>query len=306
MKKITSPALLFIAAAVWGFAFSAQKEASSTPPFTLGTLRSLLATAFLLLAVIIFDKLKKSERRLFSFKKGSAFNKSELISGVICGVILALTNLFQQLGLMGGTNAAKASFIIALYIVLVPIYELFLRKLPEIKSVISLLIAVPGFYFLCISDSLALALSDLYIIGSVIIFPIYILTIDRFSHAVDPLRMSLVQFATATAVSLIPALIFEYPISTDIILSDMPYIIILGIGSSGIAYTLQVIGQRGVNPTVSALILSLESVFGALGAAIFLGEEMSSSEYLGAALVFLAVILSQIDFSFLKRKNNKE
>ena len=305
-KKITSPLLLLIAAMVWGFAFSAQKEASSTPPFILGTIRSLLAAIFLTVTIIILDAIKKNGRSLFKKEKGAAFTKEELIGGAICGVILALTNLFQQLGLMGGTSASKASFIIALYIVLVPIYAFFIGNRPEISALISLAVAVPGFYFLCMTEGFSLAASDIFIVLSTVIFPVYILTIDKYTSGVDPFRMSLVQFIVATVVSLIPALIFELDTSPGVIASDLPYIVILGIGSSGIAYTLQILGQRGISPTVSALILSLESVFGAVGAAIFLKESMNKSEILGAALIFLAVIVSQIDFKLFKRKAKNE
>ena len=303
-SKIISPLLLLIAAIVWGFAFSAQKEASSTPPLTLGAMRSILAAVFLGAVILITGAVKK--KRGISSKKTNKFTKEELISGIVCGVVLALTNLFQQLGLMGGTSTSKASFIIALYVILVPIYELFLGKLPHLKAIISLLISVPGFYFLCSVDSFALSLSDIFIIGSTLVFPIYILTLDKYANEIDPFKMSFIQFTVAAAVSLIPAVIFELPLNLEVIYSDLPYIVILGIGSSGIAYTLQAIGQRGVNPTVSALILSLESVFGAIGAALFLSESMGRNEYIGAILIFLAVIISQIEFKEKKEKPKTE
>ena len=297
-SKIISPLLLLLAAAIWGFAFSAQKEASSTPPLTLGSMRSVLAAIFLGTVILVLDLIKKKKGASFVRK----FSREELISGSICGIVLALTNLFQQLGLMGGTSASKASFIIALYILLVPLYELFLGKIPNLKAIISIIISVPGFYLLCSVESFAVSLSDLFIIGSTLVFPIYILTIDKYSDRINPFKMSFIQFAVSAAASLIPAVIFELPADVNIIYSDLPYIILLGIGSSGIAYTLQVIGQKGVNPTVSALILSLESVFGAIGAALFLNENMKSNEIFGAALIFVAVILSQIEFT-RKEKN---
>ena len=301
-KRIISPLLLLLAALIWGFAFSAQKEASSTPPLILGSMRSLLAALFLGAIIFTVDSVKKKKAKGSPLKPKRKFSKEELISGGICGIVLALTNLFQQLGLMGGTSASKASFIIALYILLVPLYELFLGKIPNLKAIISIIISVPGFYLLCSVESFAVSLSDLFIIGSTLVFPIYILTIDKYSDRINPFKMSFIQFAVSAAASLIPAVIFELPADVNIIYSDLPYIILLGIGSSGIAYTLQVIGQKGVNPTVSALILSLESVFGAIGAALFLNENMKSNEIFGAVLIFIAVILSQIEFT-RKEKN---
>ena len=301
-KRYLSLSLLLLASLIWGFAFSAQKAAERVAPFTLGAMRSIFASLFLIFAVIAFDRASGSERRLFSKSKPIDINKTELIGGIICGLILALASFFQQYGINSGTDAGKASFITALYVVFVPIYAIFMKKGAPINVWLSLPIAVVGFYFLCITGDFKILLPDLFVFICALIFPFHILTIDRFSPRCDGVRMSLVQFLTASVANTLFALIFESPIDFSAIEDAIFPIIFLGIGSSGIAYTLQMIGQRGINPAAASIILSLESVFGVIGSVIFLGERMTPREYLGCAIVFLAVILSQIDFPKLFKK----
>lgn len=299
-KKYISLSLLFAAAVIWGFAFAAQDAASEVGAFTLGYARSLVAGVFLIGVVIAFDKLFGTGRRLFN-KSGIDINKTELIGGIIIGVVLVVASAFQQIGINSGTDGGKAAFITALYVVLVPVYALALKKRAPINVWISVAIAVVGFYLLCIKDDLSIAPSDLLVIACSMIFPIHILAIDHFSPKCDGIRMSLVQFFTAAVLNLLIALIAEGPKELGAIFSSILPILYLGIGSSGIAYTLQIIGQKGINPAVASIILSLESVFGIIGTALFLGQTLTPREYLGCAVVLLAVIISQIDFSIAIR-----
>jgi drug/metabolite transporter (DMT)-like permease len=303
-KKYISTALLFIAAVIWGFAFAAQDAASDMGAFTLGFARSIVAGVFLVGVVIIFDKLLGTGRRLFS-RRGIDVNRTELISGVIIGVLLVVASAFQQIGINSGTDGGKAAFITALYVVLVPIYALALKKKAPVNVWLSIAIAVVGFYFLCIKDDLTVAPSDLLVIGASMIFPIHILTIDHFSPKCDGIRMSMVQFFTASVLNLIIALIAEGPREFGMILPNMMHILYLGIGSSGIAYTLQILGQKGVNPAAASIILALESVFGIIGTALFLGQMLTPREYLGCAIVLVAVVLSQIDLEEIAKKRRK-
>ena len=306
LNKFISPLLLVLAAMIWGFAFSAQKSAESVPPLTLGAARSLFASIFLIIVIISFDKISGNERKLFSKKRVIDLTRIEIIGGIICGAVLALASFFQQLGMNEGTEAGKASFITALYVVLVPIYALALRKKAPLNVWISMPFAVVGFYLLCITDGFSIVFADLYVLICALIFPVHILVIDKFSPECDGIRMSLVQFVAATVINLIFALIFESPIAFSEIGGSIFSIIYLGVFSSGIAYTLQIIGQRGANPAAASILLSLESVFGVLGAALFLSERMSIREYLGCAVVFIAVILSQVDFiGLIKNLKNK-
>ena len=293
-KKYISTALLFVAAVIWGFAFAAQDAASDMGAFTLGFARSIVAGIFLVGVVILFDKITHSERRLFS-KKGIDVNKTEMIGGVIIGVVLVVASAFQQIGINSGTDGGKAAFITALYVVLVPVYALALKKKAPVNVWVSIAIAVVGFYFLCIKSDLTIALSDLLVIAASMIFPIHILTIDHFSPKCDGIRMSMVQFFTAAVLNLIIALIAEKPSEFALIFPNILPILFLGIGSSGIAYTLQILGQKNVNPAAASIILSLESVFGIIGTALFLGQTLTTREYFGCAIVLVAVVLSQID-----------
>lgn len=303
-RKYISTALLFVAAVIWGFAFAAQDAASDMGAFTLGFARSIVAGVFLVGVVIIFDKLLGTGRKLFS-RHGIDVNKTELISGSIIGVVLVVASAFQQIGINLGTDGGKAAFITALYVVLVPVYALALKKRAPVNVWISIGIAVVGFYFLCIKSDLTVAPSDLLVIGASMIFPIHILTIDHFSPKCDGIRMSMVQFFTASVLNLIIALIAEGPREFGMIFPNMMPILYLGIGSSGIAYTLQILGQKGVNPAAASIILALESVFGIIGTALFLGQMLTPREYLGCAIVLVAVVLSQIDLEETAKKRRK-
>ena len=303
MKKHFSAVLLVIAAAIWGFAFSAQKAAEAVPAFTLGCARSIFATIFLVFVIMIFDKLTKSNRKLFSKEKKIDLTKYELIGGALTGTALTFATFFQQFGINAGTDAGKSAFITALYVVLVPIYALVLKKPAPINVWISIAIAVVGFYFLCITDELTMVSSDVYVLICAFIFPVQILCIDHFSPLCDGIRMSFVQFSTTTVLNFILALIFESPIELGTVIDALVPIIFLGIGSSGIAYTLQIIGQKGVNPAAASIVMSLESVFGVIGSAILLGERMLTREYIGCAVVFVAVVLSQLDLKSIFKKH---
>jgi drug/metabolite transporter (DMT)-like permease len=285
---------------IWGFAFSAQKAADSVPAFTLGAARSFLAGIFLIIIILIFDKIFHTGRVLFS-KKGIDLSPAEIVGGVICGAVLALASFLQQYGINSGAEAGKASFITALYVVLVPIYALALKKKAPLNVWLSVPVSVVGFYFLCITGDFTISMPDVYVLLCALIFPIHILTIDKFSPRCDGIRLSCIQFFTAGAVNLVFALIFESPIKLYTVWDSILPILFLGIGSSGIAYTLQILGQKGANPSAASILLSMESVFGVIGSALFLGEKMSDREYIGCAVVFLAVIISQIDPEDIRR-----
>ena len=303
-KKYLSTGLLLLAAIIWGFAFAAQDAASDMGAFTLGFARSLIAGIFLIGVVMTFDKISASGRRLFS-RKGIDLNRNELIGGVIIGTVLVVASAFQQIGINSGTDGGKAAFITALYVILVPIYALALKKKAALNVWISIGIAVIGFYLLCIKDDLTIAPSDLLVIAASMIFPIHILTIDHFSPKCDGIRMSMVQFFTAAILNLLIALFAEGAGELGTVFPNILPVLFLGIGSSGIAYTLQIIGQKDVPPAAASIILSLESVFGIIGTALFLGQTLSVREYIGCAVVLAAVILSQIDITSLaKNKNN--
>lgn len=300
MKKRLSYLLFIVATVIWGFAFIAQKQATVIPAFTVGTIRSLLASLFIFALIPFTDKLTKNERGLTAGKGLFDVNRHELVGGLVLGIIITVATAFQQYGLEN-TDAGKAAFITALYVVIVPIMSTFLGKKPSIASIISIPIAIIGFYLLCIKAGSHLEISDLMVLMCAIIFAGHIIAVDILSVKCDGVRMSLIQFVVAFILNGILALIFDRGVALTDIIEVMPPLLYLGICSSGIAYTLQIIGQKEADPTVSSVILSLESVFGVIGAAIFLGEQMSTREYIGSAIVFIAVILAQIEPANLKK-----
>ena len=295
---------MLIAAAIWGFAFVAQKQAEAVPAFTLVFARSLLGTVFLFFLIILLDRVLRTGRRLVS-KKGLDFTKTEIIGGTCCGIILSIASVLQQAGMNNGTDAGKSAFITALYVVLVPVFGLVLKKRAPINAWFSVGIAVVGFYLLCITDGFSLEFSDALVLLCAVVFAVHILVIDRFSPKCDGVRMSCIQFAVVTVVTLIFSLILESPMKLDAIGASIWPIVMLGIGSSGIAYTLQILAQSRINPALAAIIMSLESVFGLLSGVIVLGETMNTRQYIGCAIVFVAVLLSQLDFSEFGKKDTK-
>ena len=296
MKKYFSTIILFIASIIWGFAFVAQKAASSVSAFTLLFFRSLIASLVLILITLLFDKLTKNGRKLFCIKeKRIGISKKELISGAICGIFLFIASALQQIGI-SGTDAGKTSFITALYVVIVPIYALFFGKRSSLNAWIGIGIAVIGFYLLCIKGDFTIAPADMLVVLCAFVYAMQIMAVDILLPGCDPIRLSLVQFSTTTVLSLIFALIFDPAINFGAILDVMPELLFLGIGSSGIAYTCQIVGQKHSDPAVASIILSLESVFGAIFSAIVLHERMQVREYIGSGIVLIAVIISQLDF----------
>lgn len=305
MKKIISPILLLSAAILWGFSFVAQKATTIVPTFTLLFSRSIVAVCFLVPALMLFDKLSGSERKLISIKERKiGVTKRELLGGTLCGAFLFTASALQQAGI-ANTDAGKTSFITALYVVIVPIYALILGKKSPVNAWIGIGIAVIGFYLLCIKDGFTIAPSDLLVFACAFAFALQIITVDMLLPTCDGVRLSLVQFSAVTVFSLITALIFELPFVLSGILSVLPQILFLGIGSSGIAYTLQIVGQKNSDPAVASILLSLESVFGALFSAMFLHERMSLKEYAGCAVVLLAVLISELDIKALLQKFKK-
>lgn len=311
MKKALSPLYLFVAALIWGLSFSAQKSAGALPVFVLNAARALTASVFLFFMIPLFDLFTKSGRHLFRGKHGLDFTKSELVGGAICGVLLFMANGAQQLGINGtdlfvGATAGKAAFLSALYVVIVPVFGIFLKKPVGPRVWCSIALAVLGSFLLSYNKESGFGIADLILLGCAVFYALHITLVDRFTPSVDGVRLSCIQFFTAGVLSAVLALILDAPFDFPLIAENIFPILVLGIGASGIAYTAQIFGQRDTPPAVASLILSLESVFGAVGAAIFLGETMTPRETIGCTVVFLSVLLAQVDFQALfSRKKEK-
>lgn len=301
-KKILGSIELLIAAIIWGFAFVAQTSGAETiPTFTFNCLRSFIAVAFL--ALLCFGiSLKKPD----FLPKTRESRKGLIIGGVCCGVALFTATSFQQYGIglypSDAGASGRAGFITALYVVIVPcITALLLRR--KVHGLIWLggLIAVLGMYMICFSEGLgAVYLGDLMVLICSLCFCVQILLIDHFVAKNNGILLSTVQFLTMGVLSLIFMLIFERPSLSAIMQSLLP-LLYLGIMSSGVAYTLQIVGQKNTEPAVASIIMSFESVFALIGGWLILGEKLSGTELIGCALVFVAIIVAQAP-GFIKKK----
>lgn len=307
-KQLRATFLLIIAALIWGSTFVFQSQgAELVGPFTFNALRSILSGAILLPVAIIANKLDKknvSGSRAKRLLVGSGDIKPLLIGGLLCGIILFCSMSLQQTG-MGETTAGKAGFITALYIIFVPLIGVFTRKKVPFPVWISVMIALGGFYLLCIkpSEGFALGRGDFFVLLCAVSFSIHIVTIDRFSPKVNGVMLSCIQFWITGAISSVCMAIFEKP-SAEAVMSAAFQIVYAGVMSGAVAYTLQIIAQKDCPPTVASLSMSLESVFSALSSWIILGERMSAKELVGCALIFTAIILAQLPSKLFRRQKS--
>jgi len=289
MNKTTlrSSFLLFLAAFIWGVAFVAQSVGMDyMGPFTFNGARFLLGGVVLL--PLVFYRRKKLKNR----QGKQADLKTTLTGGICCGLALCAAALLQQIGIMY-TTVGKAGFITTLYIIIVPIMGIFLKKKVPKKVWLAAVIAAVGMYLLCMSESLKLGKGDTCVFICAVLFSVHILVIDYFSPKADGVELSCLQFFTAGVICFAGALILEKPGISNLIDGIIP-IAYAGILSSGVGYTLQVVGQKDLDPTVASLILSLESVVSMLAGWVILGQALSPRELFGCMLVFGAVILVQL------------
>ena len=298
-KEYRNSLLLVLTALIWGIAFVAQREGGdAVGPYTFNCIRSLIG------AVVLLPVIKLLGRRAAKQDTQTAADSKQLwLGGISCGVILFVASTFQQLGMYYGTTAGKAGFLTACYILIVPLLGLFLKKKCGWNIWVSVFVAVIGLYFLCLKDGFTVQLSDGLVLLCAFVFSIHILVIDYFSPRVDGVRMSCIQFLVCGILGIFPSICIDMQhsmVQAELVLSALgPWdawipILYAGIFSCGVAYTLQIVGQDGVNPTVASLLLSLESVFSVLAGMVILHETMSSREILGCVLVFAAVLFAQL------------
>lgn len=303
VRQVVFPVLT---ALIWGTSFVAQSTSTEhIGAFTFNAARSVVGALALLVVIRIFKavnsrkQVSAAEAPVEGAPKGS--RKTLVIGGICCGLALTLACNLQQMGI-AGTSAGKTSFITTLYVVLVPICGLFLKKKVSPAVWVSVMLAVAGLYCLCIKEDFTIAPSDFLVLLCALGYTIHILIIDYFTQKVDGVKMSCIQFFTCAVVSAILMCIFETPHWADL-QACLGSILYVGVFSSGVAYTLQILAQKDSNPTVVSLLLSLESVFGALSGAVFLHETMSGKELVGCGLMLVAVVLAQLDFPLKKKKN---
>ena len=320
MKHNNVRQILFpiLAALIWGTAFVAQDLCADViDTLSFNAARSYIAVVVLLVIIFIFDKLKKDKVELTPAEKKKA-RRDLLVGGFCCGTALAVASNFQQAGIAAGTEAGKAGFLTALYVVLVPLFGLFFRRKVSLPVWIAVALSVASLYLLCIKGEFTLAMGDLLVLVCAVCFAIHILVIDHFTAKVDGIKLSCVQFFVAavwaTLAKLVCAIlgangigdtsvvtsIFAMPDWAGIWACILP-ILYVGVFSSGVAYTLQILAQKDSNPTVVTILLSLESVFAVIAGAIILQQQMTGREYLGCVLMLIAVILAQIPNPFEKK-----
>lgn len=294
--RSTNNFLLALTAFIWGSAFVAQSVGMDyLGPFTFNSIRSLMGGSVLIPVILFFKRM--DGKTTGGQAGGNAAARSEnkktlIIGGICCGLALAVGSSLQQIGLVY-TTAGKAGFITALYIVIVPLMGIFLRKLIGIKVWIGVALAVVGMYFLCITEGFSIAKGDFFVLLCAIAFSVHILVIDYFAPKVDGVTLSCIQFFVCGIVCAVPMLVSEQPHPDQILAAWMP-LVYAGVLSCGVAYTLQVVAQKNTDPAVASLILSLESVFSVFAGWVILGERLSARELFGCVLVFAAVILAQL------------
>lgn len=301
-KQIRGCLLLLLAAMIWGAAFVAQSEGmNSMQPLSFNGMRQLLAGIALLIPILL-RRGKEPENA----RRTPGQRKKEWTAGLLCALFLFLSTNAQQMGLQT-TLPGKAGFITALYVVLVPVANLIVfRKNPGWVVWIGVILAVGGLYLLCCDPTEGgFATGDLMIMACALFFTVHILVIDRFGPAVDPLRLSCMQFLFSGALSVLVALPFETITLSGIRGSLIP-MLYAGILSGAVGYTLQIVGQKETDPTVASLIMCLESVFAVIFGALLVGERMTGRETGGCCLMFAAVILAQLSPRLTARAKAKK
>lgn len=288
MSRLCSNICLLITAMIWGAAFVAQSKGNEyIGPWTFTCLRFMIGGVTLCVLMPFLDRVRGIRARPDSSQKNHL-----LKAGILCGLFLASASMFQQTGILY-TTVGKAGFLTALYVVLVPLLGLLLGQKTQGRVWAAALIAMAGFWFLSVKEGFQIASGDILLVICSILFAGHILVIDRVGTGCDGVRLSCIQFFTASALCLIPMLVIEQPRLSAILDAAVP-VLYAGVLSSGAGYTLQIIGQKGTDPAVAGMILSLESVFSALAGFIILHQVLSIRELLGCSLVFSAVILAQL------------
>ena len=286
--------LLLLTATIWGTAFVAQSVGMDyVGPFTFNMLRCLIGGIVLIPYIFLSNKVSGSEKKRIEERETKSEKKTLITGGICCGILLALAMNFQQVGIQY-TTVGRAGFITACYIIIVPLIGMtFFGKKCRSTICAAVVLALIGLYLLCITEEFDIGQGDFLVLICSFLFSLHILVIDHFSPLVDGVKMSCVQFFVAGIVSGIPAFLTENVVWGNILVAWQP-VLFAGVLSCGIAYTLQIVGQKNMNPTVASLILSLESCIAVLAGWIILGENLTLKEMLGCIFMFAAIVLAQL------------
>ena len=290
--QLRNTLLLVLTALVWGCAFVAQSVgAEHVGAFTFLACRSWLAGVTLLPVIAL---LRARQRRPESAAESPApqSRRALLTGGIACGCFLFLASSAQQIG-VASTTTAKAGFITAMYVIIVPILSLVLGRRVGKKIWLCVAMSVAGLYLLCIAGSLSLSRGDAMVLLCALLFAGHIMTVDHFSPKMDGVQLSCIQFFTTAILATVCMFLFEHPTAAALQSALLP-ILSAGILSSGVGYTLQIVAQKGLNPTIASMAMSLESVFSALAGWVILGQGLTAREFSGCTLMFAAIILAQL------------
>ena len=293
--------LLMLCALIWGTAFVAQSAGSGMGAFSFLAGRSWMAVLVLLPTVKAFDALHHRQGKPDGKPKTASERKLLLKAGLMCGTLLFLASAAQQLGITLDPSTAKAGFLTAMYVVLVPVFGLFLGRKGSAQLWVSMVVAVLGLYLLCMKNGFTgIESSDWILLSCAVLFSFQIMAVDHFSPRMDGVRLSLAEFLVVSVESTVAAFLFETPTAAEFAANALP-ILYCGVLSSGVAYTLQILGQRDLNPAIASLLMCLESVFSALGGWMLLHQNLSAREVFGCVLIFAAVVLAQLPLEMLHR-----
>ena len=289
-QQIKSSLILLLTATIWGVAFVAQSVGMEyIGPFTFNAIRCVLGGLVLIPVILVLKKKKETGAE----NKEKEDKKTLWAGGIACGVILCIASNLQQFGIMEA-SVGKSGFFTALYIVMIPVIGIFIGKRPGIKLWFCVALAVVGMYLLCMKDgSFTIERADIMLLLCALVFSFHILVVDYFSPKVDGVKMSCIQFFVCGVLSAVGMLFTETPDISNIQAAWLP-LLYAGLLSCGVGYTLQIVGQKGINPVIASLIMSLESVISALAGWVILGQVLSPKEILGCVLMFVAIIITQI------------
>lgn len=301
--KLKNALLLLLTATIWGVAFVAQRIGMDhVGPFTFNAVRSIIGGLVLLPVIYLLDLGQAPSQDGGPSGSGATDkgvgteikNKKDLLlGGVSCGILLCAASNFQQFGVKYST-VGKAGFITACYIILVPVLGLFFKKKCSLAIWGAVAMATAGLYLLCMEgDRFSISKGDLLLLICAVLFSFHILVIDHFSPLADGVKLSCIQFFVCGLLSAAAMLVFERPVLSDILAAWMP-ILYAGIMSCGVAYTLQIVGQKGMDPTISSLILSLESSISVLAGWAILGQRLNGYQLAGCGAMVVAIVLAQL------------
>lgn len=289
-QQIKSSLILLLTATIWGVAFVAQSVGMEyIGPFTFNAIRCVLGGLVLIPVILVLKKKKETGAE----NQEKEDKKTLWAGGIACGVILCIASNLQQFGIMEA-SVGKSGFFTALYIVMIPVIGIFIGKRPGIKLWFCVALAVVGMYLLCMKDGgFTIERADIMLLLCALVFSFHILVVDYFSPKVDGVKMSCIQFFVCGVLSAVGMLFTETPDISNIQAAWLP-LLYAGLLSCGVGYTLQIVGQKGINPVIASIIMSLESVISALAGWVILGQVLSPKEILGCVLMFVAIIITQI------------